>query len=154
MLCSPLCLLFFILLFFFLFFFLMIRRPPRSTRTDTLFPYTTLFRSHMEMIVLDKLGVADQIKEVLETVFDPEIPVNIIELGLVYEIITKEDGTAKVIMTLTAPNCPVVDSIINEVQEKVESVEGVKNALVDLSFDPPWEKRFMSDEARLDLGFM
>src|SRR3546814_1608253 len=107
MLCSPLCLLFFILLFFFLFFFLMIRRPPRSTRTDTLFPYTTLFRSHMEMIVLDKLGVADQIKEVLETVFDPEIPVNIIELGLVYEIITKEDGTAKVIMTLTAPNCPV-----------------------------------------------
>ncbi len=108
----------------------------------------------MEMIVLDKLGVANQIKEVLETVFDPEIPVNIIELGLVYEIITKEDGTAKVIMTLTAPNCPVVDSIINEVQEKVESVEGVKNALVELSFDPPWEKSFMSDEARLELGFM
>uniref|UniRef100_UPI003742C0BA iron-sulfur cluster assembly protein n=1 Tax=Albibacterium bauzanense TaxID=653929 RepID=UPI003742C0BA len=103
---------------------------------------------------MDKLGVADQIKEVLETVFDPEIPVNIIELGLVYEIITKEDGTAKVIMTLTAPNCPVVDSIINEVQEKVESVEGVKNALVELSFDPPWEKSFMSDEARLELGFM
>lgn len=108
----------------------------------------------MEMIILDKLGVADQIKEVLETVFDPEIPVNIIELGLVYEIITKEDGTAKVIMTLTAPNCPVVDSIINEVQEKVESVEGVQNALVELSFDPPWEKSFMSDEARLELGFM
>jgi len=108
----------------------------------------------MEMIILDKLGVADQIKEVLETVFDPEIPVNIIELGLVYEIITKEDGTAKVVMTLTAPNCPVVDSIINEVQEKIESVEGVKNALVELSFDPPWEKSFMSDEARLELGFM
>jgi FeS assembly SUF system protein len=108
----------------------------------------------MEIIVMDKLGVADQIREVLETVFDPEIPVNIIELGLVYEIITKEDGTAKVIMTLTAPNCPVVDSIINEVQEKVESVEGVKNALVELSFDPPWEKSFMSDEARLELGFM
>ena len=108
----------------------------------------------MEIVILDKLGVADQIKEVLETVFDPEIPVNIIELGLVYEIITKEDGTAKVIMTLTAPNCPVVDSIINEVQEKIESVEGVKNALVELSFDPPWEKSFMSDEARLELGFM
>lgn len=108
----------------------------------------------MEMIILDKLGVADQIKEVLGTVFDPEIPVSIIELGLVYEIITKEDGTAKVIMTLTAPNCPVVDSIINEVQEKIESVEGVKNALVELSFDPPWEKSFMSDEARLELGFM
>ncbi|HUH20110.1 MAG TPA: iron-sulfur cluster assembly protein [Albibacterium sp.] len=108
----------------------------------------------MEIVILDKLGVADQIKGVLETVFDPEIPVNIIELGLVYEIITKEDGTAKVIMTLTAPNCPVVDSIINEVQEKIESVEGVKNALVELSFDPPWEKSFMSDEARLELGFM
>ena len=108
----------------------------------------------MEIVILDKLGVADQIKEVLETVFDPEIPVNIIELGLVYEIITKEDGTAKAIMTLTAPNCPVVDSIINEVQEKIESVKGVKNALVELSFDPPWEKSFMSDEARLELGFM
>jgi len=108
----------------------------------------------MEMIVLDKLGVADQIKEALETVFDPEIPVNIVELGLVYEIITKEDGTAKVIMTLTAPNCPVVDSIINDVQQKIESVEGVKNALVELTFDPPWEKSFMSDEARLELGFM
>ena len=108
----------------------------------------------MEMIVLDKLGIADKIKAALETVFDPEIPVNIVELGLVYEIITKEDGTAKIVMTLTAPNCPVVDSIINNVQEQVESVEGVTNALVELTFDPPWEKSFMSDEARLELGFM
>jgi FeS assembly SUF system protein len=106
------------------------------------------------MIVLDKLGIADKIKAALETVFDPEIPVNIVELGLVYEIITKEDGTAKIVMTLTAPNCPVVDSIINNVQEQVESVEGVTNALVELTFDPPWEKSFMSDEARLELGFM
>lgn len=106
------------------------------------------------MIVLDKLGVADRIKEVLETVFDPEIPVNIVELGLVYEIITKEDGTAKVIMTLTAPNCPVADGIINEVQEKIETVENVENALVELTFDPPWDRSMMSDEARLELGFM
>lgn len=106
------------------------------------------------MIVLDKLGIADKIKAALETVYDPEIPVNIVELGLVYEIITKEDGTAKIVMTLTAPNCPVVDSIINNVQEQVESVEGVTNALVELTFDPPWEKSFMSDEARLELGFM
>lgn|SRR5690606_15403401 len=106
------------------------------------------------MIVLDKLGVADKIKEALETVFDPEIPVNIVELGLVYEVLTKEDGTAKVVMTLTAPNCPVADGIINEVQEKVEAVENVKDALVELTFDPPWDKSMMSDEARLELGFM
>ena len=106
------------------------------------------------MIVLDKLGVADRIKEVLETVFDPEIPVNIVELGLVYEIVTKEDGTAKVIMTLTDPNCPVADGIINEVQEKIETVENVENALVELTFDPPWDRSMMSDEARLELGFM
>lgn len=106
------------------------------------------------MIVLDKLGIADKIKEALETVFDPEIPVNIVELGLVYEIITKEDGTAKVVMTLTAPNCPVADGIINEVQEKIESVENVENALVELTFDPPWDRSMMSDEARLELGFM
>ena len=108
----------------------------------------------MEMIVMDSLGVAEQIKEALQTVFDPEIPVSIVELGLVYEIITKEDGTAKVIMTLTAPNCPVVDSIINEVHEKIESVDGVKKGLVELTFDPPWDKSFMSEEARLELGFM
>ncbi|WP_118193399.1 iron-sulfur cluster assembly protein [Albibacterium indicum] len=106
------------------------------------------------MIVLDKLGIADKIKEALETVFDPEIPVNIVELGLVYELITKEDGTAKVVMTLTAPNCPVADGIINEVQEKVEAVEEVKDALVELTFDPPWDKSMMSEEARLELGFM
>ena len=68
------------------------------------------------MIVLDKLGVADKIREKLETVFDPEIPVNICELGLIYEIITKEDGTAKVIMTLTAPACPVAGELLDEVQ--------------------------------------
>lgn len=106
------------------------------------------------MIVLDKLGIADQIKEALESVFDPEIPVNIVELGLVYEIITKEDGTAKVVMTLTAPNCPVADGIINEVQEKIESVDKVENALVELTFDPAWDRSMMSDEARLELGFM
>lgn len=106
------------------------------------------------MIVLDKLGIADKIKEALETVFDPEIPVNIVELGLVYELITKEDGTAKVVMTLTAPNCPVADGIINEVQEKVEAVEEVKDALVELTFAPPWDKSMMSEEARLELGFM
>ncbi len=106
------------------------------------------------MIVSDTLGLADKIREQLETVFDPEIPVNIVELGLIYELITKEDGTAKIIMTLTAPACPVAGAIMDEVQQKVAAVDGVKNALVELTFDPKWDKSMMSDEARLELGFM
>jgi len=106
------------------------------------------------MIVNDTLHLAPAITEALETVFDPEIPVNIVELGLVYELITKEDGTAKVVMTLTAPGCPVAGDIIDEVQRKVGEVEGVKQALVELTFDPPWDKSMMSDLARLELGFM
>ncbi len=106
------------------------------------------------MIVSDTLGLGDKIREQLETIFDPEIPVNIVELGLIYELITKEDGTAKVIMTLTAPACPVAGAIMDEVQQKVAAVDGVNNALVELTFDPQWDKSMMSDEARLELGFM
>jgi len=106
------------------------------------------------MIVNDKLQLAPAIIKELETVFDPEIPVNIVELGLVYELITREDGTAKVVMTLTAPGCPVAGSIMDEVQRKVERVDGVRQALVELTFDPPWDKSMMSDVARLELGFM
>lgn len=106
------------------------------------------------MIIMDELNLAPAIREALETVFDPEIPVNILELGLVYEIIVRTGGTAKVVMTLTAPNCPVAGSIIDEVQQKVSTVPGVENALVELTFDPAWDKSMMSDVARLELGFM
>lgn len=106
------------------------------------------------MIINDKLNLAPAIRAVLETIYDPEIPVNIVELGLVYEIITKEDGTAKIVMTLTAPGCPVAGDILDEVQRKVSGIEGVNEALVELTFDPPWDKSMMSDEARLELGFM
>lgn len=106
------------------------------------------------MIIMDELNLAPAIREVLETVFDPEIPVNILELGLVYELIVKKDGTAKIVMTLTAPNCPVAGDIIDEVHKKVSEVEGVNNALVELTFDPAWEKSMMSEVARLELGFM
>lgn len=106
------------------------------------------------MIINDPLKLAPAITEVLETVFDPEIPVNIVELGLVYELITKEDGTAKVVMTLTAPGCPVAGDIIDEVQRKVSDVDGVEQALVELTFDPAWDKSMMSEVARLELGFM
>lgn len=108
----------------------------------------------MEMVVIDELGLADAIKEVLDNIFDPEIPVSIVELGLVYEIHVKKDGTAKVIMTLTAPNCPVAGGIISEVQEKIEAIEGVEKSLVELTFDPAWDRSMMSDVARLELGFM
>jgi len=106
------------------------------------------------MIINDPLQLAPAITEVLESVFDPEIPVNIVELGLVYELITKEDGVAKVVMTLTAPGCPVAGDIIDEVQRKVGDVNGVNQALVELTFDPPWDKSMMSEVARLELGFM
>lgn len=106
------------------------------------------------MVVIDKLGLADDIMDVLDNIFDPEIPVSIVELGLVYEIHVKEDGTAKVIMTLTAPNCPVAGGIISEVQEKIEAIDGVEKSLVELTFEPPWDRSMMSDVARLELGFM
>lgn len=106
------------------------------------------------MVILDELGLAEDIKEVLDGIFDPEIPVSIVELGLVYEIHVKKDGTAKVIMTLTAPNCPVAGGIISEVQEKVEAVKGVEKSLVELTFDPAWDRSMMSEVARLELGFM
>lgn len=107
------------------------------------------------IIIMDRLNLATAIQEQLETVYDPELkPANIIDLGLVYEIITKEDGTAKIVMTLTAPGCPVAGEIMEEVQRKVAAVPGIKEALVELTFDPPWTKDMMSEEAKLELGLL
>ena len=107
------------------------------------------------IIIMDKLNLAGAIQEQLETVYDPELkPANIVDLGLVYEIITKEEGIAKVVMTLTAPGCPVAGDIMEEVQRKVAGIPGVKEALVELTFDPPWTKDMMSEEAKLELGFL
>ncbi len=91
--------------------------------------------------------------EMLREVYDPEIPVNIYDLGLVYSIDVDESNMAHVVMTLTAPGCPVADMIVQNVYENVCSVEGVDDAFVDLTFDPPWDKSMMSEEARLELGF-
>jgi FeS assembly SUF system protein len=96
----------------------------------------------------------DKVEEVLRTVHDPEIPVNIFELGLVYEINIGDEGQVKIRMTLTAPACPAAGEIIFEVQQKVEAIEGVKDCHVELTFDPPWTKEMMSEEAKLELGFM
>ena len=100
-----------------------------------------------------EVNLRDKIESTLQTVHDPEIPVNIWELGLVYEL-KIDEGKVWVTMTLTAPACPVAGEIIQEVQRKVEAVEGVKEAHVMLTFDPPWTRDMMSEEARLELGFM
>lgn len=96
----------------------------------------------------------DRIEEVLHTVHDPEIPVNIWELGLVYDVKAEDDGKVKITMTLTAPACPVAGDIIREVEEKVRGLEGVTDVHVHLTFDPPWNRDMMSEEAKLELGFL
>lgn len=107
----------------------------------------------MSIIIIDPLGLAPKVQEALESVYDPELkPANIVDLGLVYEIITKGDGIVKVIMTLTAPGCPVAGEMMDEVQRKVAAIEGVKESLVELTFDPPWTKDMMTEEAKLELG--
>ncbi len=104
---------------------------------------------------MDAIGLAPRIREVLETVYDPELkPANIVDLGLVYEIITKADASAKIVMTLTAPGCPVAGDIMDEVQRKVADIDGISQAVVELTFDPPWNRDMMSEEAKLELGFL
>jgi FeS assembly SUF system protein len=101
------------------------------------------------------MELRDQIEEVLRTVYDPEIPVNIMELGLVYEIkIDGANGKVKIVMTLTAPACPVAGEILNEVETKVRAIEGITDVHVHLTFDPPWTREMMSEEAKLELGFL
>ena len=96
----------------------------------------------------------ENIVRMLKTVFDPEIPVNIYDLGLIYKIDLSDDGDLKLDMTLTAPNCPAVDFIVEDVRMKVGSVEGVKSVDVNIVFEPAWDKDMMSEEAQLELGFL
>src|SRR5436305_8117294 len=91
--------------------------------------------------------------ETLKTVYDPEIPVNIYELGLIYDLETTPSGEVLVKMTLTAPNCPVAEILPNQVKQKILSIEGVTSANIDIVFDPPWDRSRMSDAAKLALGF-
>jgi len=100
------------------------------------------------------ITLRDQVEGVLRTVYDPEIPVNIFDLGLVYEIKIGDRGEVRITMTLTAPACPAAGEIIHDVQQKVEGVEGVVDCHVQLTFDPPWTKDMMSEEAKLELGFL
>ena len=100
----------------------------------------------------EELG--EKIVRVLKTIYDPEIPVDIYELGLFYDVFVNEDNDVKVIMTLTTPNCPVAESMPLEVEEKVKSINEVNNAKVELTFEPAWTKDLMSEEAKLELGFL
>ena len=96
----------------------------------------------------------DEILVMLRTVYDPEIPVNIFDLGLIYDVDIDENNDVTIEMTLTSPNCPAVDFILSDVQMKVEAVEGVNKVSIDLVFDPPWDRSMMSEEAMLELGLL
>jgi FeS assembly SUF system protein len=100
------------------------------------------------------LETEEKIVRMLKTVFDPEIPVNIYDLGLIYKIELVENGLLNIDMTLTAPNCPAVDFIVEDVRMKTGSVEGVSNVEVNIVFEPAWDKSMMSEEAQLELGFL
>lgn len=101
-----------------------------------------------------KLRIEQRIINILKTVYDPEIPVNIYDLGLIYRIDLQDNGQLIIDMTLTAPNCPAADFIMEDVRQKIESVEGITSAQVNLVFEPEWDKDMMSDEAKLELGFL
>ena len=101
----------------------------------------------------EKLQIEERIVEVLKTVYDPEIPVNIYDLGLIYKIDLNEEGDLDLDMTFTAPSCPAADFIIEDVRTMVEAVAGVKSANVNMVFEPEWDKSMMTEEARVELGF-
>ncbi|ASB49497.1 SUF system Fe-S cluster assembly protein [Alkalitalea saponilacus] len=100
------------------------------------------------------LGLEMEIVSAIRTVYDPEIPVNIYDLGLIYEVNVEDDGKVRIVMTLTSPNCPVADSLPEEVREVVADLKGVKEVEVNMTFDPPWSRDMLSDEALLELGLL
>lgn len=103
---------------------------------------------------MEKIEIEEKIVAMLKTVYDPEIPVNVYDLGLIYKIDVSDNGEAVLDMTLTAPNCPAADFIMEDIRQKVESVEGVTTATINLVFEPEWDKDMMSEEAKLELGFL
>ena len=103
-------------------------------------------------INIDELG--EKIVRVIKTIYDPEIPVDIYELGLIYDVFVNEDYDVKILMTLTTPNCPVAETLPLEVEEKVKSIKNVKSSEVEITFDPPWSQDLMSEEAKLELGML
>jgi FeS assembly SUF system protein len=103
---------------------------------------------------IDVNALGEKIVRVIKTIFDPEIPVDIYELGLIYDVFVNEEYEVKVLMTLTTPNCPVAETLPLEVEEKIKSLDEVKDAEVEITFDPPWTQDLMSEEAKLELGML
>ena len=103
---------------------------------------------------MDSEKLAEKIIKVLKTVYDPEIPVDIYELGLIYDVLVNDNNEVKIKMTLTTPNCPVADSLPKDVEDKVRLLDEVNDAKVELTFEPPWNRDLMSEEAKLELGFL
>ena len=98
--------------------------------------------------------LADAIQETLKTIYDPEIPVNLWELGLIYEVRVDDDFNAFILMTLTTPNCPVAESLPAEVKEKIQGIQGINEVNLELTFEPPWDSEMLSEEAKLELGML
>ncbi|MDY8135288.1 SUF system Fe-S cluster assembly protein [Aquimarina sp. 2201CG5-10] len=108
----------------------------------------------MSETTIDTNELGEKIVKVLKTIYDPEIPVDIYELGLIYDVFVNEDYDVKILMTLTSPNCPVAESLPEEIREKVKSLDAVKDVEMELTFDPPWSQDLMSEEAKLELGML
>ena len=108
----------------------------------------------MSETTIDTSALGEKIVKVLKTIYDPEIPVDIYELGLIYDVMVNEDFDVKISMTLTSPNCPVAETLPVEVEEKIKSIDEIKDAEVEITFDPPWSQELMSEEAKLELGML
>lgn len=108
----------------------------------------------MSTTPINTTELGEKIVKVLKSIYDPEIPVDIYELGLIYDVFVNEDSEVKILMTLTTPNCPVAESLPAEVEDKVKSIQMVKDAEVEITFDPPWSQDLMSEEAKLELGML
>lgn len=104
--------------------------------------------------MMTKFEIEEKIVAMLKTVYDPEIPVNVYDLGLIYKIDVTDDFNVSIDMTLTAPNCPAADFIMEDIRQKIESIDGVASATINLVFEPEWDKGMMSEEAKLELGFL
>lgn len=115
--------------------------------------YSRIETTTRSMTPEEKLKIEERIVDVLKTVYDPEIPVNIWDLGMIYKIDVKEDNTVDIDMTFTAPSCPAADFILEDVRTKVESLQGINAANINLVFEPAWDQSMMSEEARVELGF-
>lgn len=108
----------------------------------------------MSETTIDTDALGEKIVKVLKTIYDPEIPVDIYELGLIYDVFVNENNDVKILMTLTSPNCPVAETLPLEIEEKVKSMKEINNAIVEITFEPPWDKDLMSEEAKLELGLL